>query len=101
MRWNFACPASASPADLLREIRLQIVASCPGPLEDDGWLHEIKHDGHRLLAIVAGGELKLISRNGHDRTALFCAPIEGGQRCRPPRWRDRGAGRCRDDARFS
>jgi ATP-dependent DNA ligase len=40
-------------------------------------LHEIKHDGHRLLAIVAGDDVKLISRNGHDRTHLFRAPFRG------------------------
>ena len=39
-------------------------------------LHEIKHDGHRLIAIVpARGKLKLLSRNGHDRTALFRGPF--------------------------
>ena len=42
----------------------------------DGWLHEVKHDGHRLVAIIAGGELKLISRNGYDRTQLFREPFE-------------------------
>jgi len=39
-------------------------------------LHEVKHDGHRLIAIAAGGELKPISRNGLDRTALFRLPFE-------------------------
>jgi bifunctional non-homologous end joining protein LigD len=44
--------------------------------EGDGWLHEIKHDGYRLLAIAAGDDLKLIGRNGHDRTALFRLPFD-------------------------
>jgi hypothetical protein len=36
------------------------------------WLHEIKHDGYRLAAILDGtGGLKLISRNGNDRTPCF------------------------------
>jgi ATP-dependent DNA ligase len=40
------------------------------------WLHEIKHDGHRLVAILDGhGGLKLISRGGHDRTPLFGSPF--------------------------
>jgi ATP-dependent DNA ligase len=34
-----------------------------------------KHDGHRLLAIVAGDTAKLLSRNGRDRTALFREPF--------------------------
>ena len=60
-------------------------------------LHEIKQDGHRLVAIVAGERLNLISRNGHDRTALFREPFrplaEAGlppmaQGRLDPRWRD-------------
>ena len=40
------------------------------------WLHEIKHDGHRLLAVTDGrGSLTLRSRNGFDRTHLFRAPF--------------------------
>jgi hypothetical protein len=30
-----------------------------------------------LLAIVSGDDLKLISRNGHDRTHLFREPFRG------------------------
>jgi bifunctional non-homologous end joining protein LigD len=55
-----------------RDVRLQIVSSS---LSGDGWLHEIKHDGHRLVATLAGERLNLISRNGHDRTALFGEPF--------------------------
>jgi bifunctional non-homologous end joining protein LigD len=36
----------------------------------------VKHDGHRLVAIAAAGDLTLIGRNGHDRTALFREPFE-------------------------
>ena len=57
-------------------MRLQIVASSPAPPDGEGWLHEIKHDGHRLVAIVGGGGcLSLISRNGYDRTEAFGAPF--------------------------
>ncbi len=57
-------------------VRLQIVTTTPAPPEGDGWLHEIKHDGHRLIAIVPGrGQLKLLSHNGFDRTPLFRGPF--------------------------
>ena len=57
-------------------VRLQIVTTTPAPPEGDGWLHEIKHDGHRPIAIVPGrGQLKLLSRNGFDRTPLFRGPF--------------------------
>lgn len=55
---------------------LQIVAPSAEPPEGDGWLQEIKNDGHRLIAIIAGCELKLISRNGYDRTEIFRLPFE-------------------------
>jgi len=48
----------------------------PAPPDGEGWLHEIKHDGHRLIAIVdSGGRLSLVSRNGYDRTEAFAAPF--------------------------
>ena len=36
----------------------------------------MKHDGHRLLAIVSGSGIRLLSRNGHDRTELFRLPFD-------------------------
>ena len=72
--WKTALP-SASPADLPPDVRLQIVSNCPEIPDGDGWLHEIKHDGHRLVAIVAPDRLTLLSRNGYDRTGLFREPF--------------------------
>lgn len=40
------------------------------PVGDD-WLHEIKFDGYRLLAIVEGGKARLMTRNNHDWTPRF------------------------------
>jgi len=73
---TFPLPAGVIPAELPQSVQLQIVQPCLAPPDGEGWLHEIKHDGHRLLAIVSAGEVKLISRNGHDRTALFRAPFD-------------------------
>jgi hypothetical protein len=52
--WKTALP-SASPAELPREVRLQVVSTCREIPEGDGWLHEIKHGGHRLVAVVVAG----------------------------------------------
>ena len=69
-------PSGAISASLPTDIRLQIVSPCVRPPEGDGWLHEIKHDGHRLIVIIPGrGSLKLLSRNGHDRTPFFRGPF--------------------------
>jgi bifunctional non-homologous end joining protein LigD len=74
MPLNF--PPGAVPANLPADIRLQIVTPCAQPPDGVGWLHEIKHDGHRLVAMIPDrGQLRLISRNGHDRTPLFRGPF--------------------------
>ncbi|MBO9718068.1 MAG: DNA ligase D [Pseudoxanthomonas sp.] len=39
------------------------------PPAGDGWLHEIKWDGYRLLADLVGGKARLRSRNDLDWTA--------------------------------
>ena len=39
----------------------------------DGWIHEIKLDGYRLLARVINKEVKLLTRNGHDWTSKLPA----------------------------
>jgi bifunctional non-homologous end joining protein LigD len=46
-------------------IDLPLVSPCPVPPAGDGWLHE-----------VGAGGLRLISRNGFDRTETFRAPFE-------------------------
>jgi bifunctional non-homologous end joining protein LigD len=37
----------------------------------DGWLFEVKWDGFRALAVVRGGDVQLVSRNGNDLTDRF------------------------------
>jgi bifunctional non-homologous end joining protein LigD len=70
-------PSAAVPAEIPRPVRLQIVAPSTAPPDGDGWLHEVKYDGHRLLAIIRSNKLHLLSRNGHDRTQLFGEPFAG------------------------
>jgi bifunctional non-homologous end joining protein LigD len=70
-------PPRALKASLPTRVHLQIVGSAAEPPAGDGWLHEIKHDGHRLVAVVDGtGVLRLLSRNGYDRSRLFRAPFQ-------------------------
>src|SRR5207248_3516961 len=69
-------PPGAVPANMPRDVRLQIVTPCKRPRSGDGWLHEINHDGHRLVAILPGDrQLMLLSRNGYDRTRVFREPF--------------------------
>ena len=41
------------------------------PPSDPGWLHEIKHDGFRIMARRDGAGVRLITRHGNDFTARF------------------------------
>lgn len=50
------------------------------PPQGDAWLHEVKWDGYRILAGVAGGKVALWSRNAlswNDRLPEIVAAIEG------------------------
>src|SRR4051812_46270566 len=70
-------PDRAAAAALPRTVTLQVCAAASEPPAGDAWLHELKHDGHRLIAVLDGrGGMRLISRNGYDRTEIFQAPFE-------------------------
>jgi len=43
---------------------------------DDGWIHEIKFDGYRMLAFVRDGRVKLVSRTANDWTRKFPNVVE-------------------------
>jgi ATP-dependent DNA ligase len=50
------------------------------PPSGPGWLHEIKHDGFRLMARRDPAGVRLLTRNGHDwtrRFPLIRAAVEG------------------------
>lgn len=49
----------------------QLATLVDDPPKAEGWLHEIKFDGYRLLALVGGGEARLLTRNGKDWTEKF------------------------------
>src|SRR3954447_8131013 len=39
----------------------------------DGWIHELKHDGFRVIALKDGDDVRLWSRNGRNWSADFLA----------------------------
>jgi len=41
------------------------------PPAGPGWIHEIKHDGFRIIAQRETGSTRLITRNGHDFSGRF------------------------------
>jgi bifunctional non-homologous end joining protein LigD len=58
---------------LVRRLTLQPCFPRPAkePPAGPGWLHEIKHDGFRILARREGGRLRLFTRHGTDFTARY------------------------------
>jgi bifunctional non-homologous end joining protein LigD len=46
------------------------------PPTGDAWLHEIKHDGFRVIARKEGGRVRLYSRPGNDLTDRFPLIVE-------------------------
>ena len=48
----------------------------PRPFHTKGWVYEEKYDGWRMLAVKEAGRVRLISRNGRDRTKRFHAIAE-------------------------
>jgi ATP-dependent DNA ligase len=40
------------------------------------WLHEIKHDGFRIIARKTGAQVRLYSRSGNDLTRRFPLIVE-------------------------
>jgi len=50
--------------------------SAPQPPSGDDWLHEIKHDGFRVIARKSGERVRLYSRAGDDLTDRFPLIVE-------------------------
>jgi ATP-dependent DNA ligase len=54
----------------------------PHPPSGDVWLHEIKHDGFRVIARKDGDRVRLYSRPGNDLTYRFPLIVESLARLR-------------------
>jgi ATP-dependent DNA ligase len=71
-----ALPLSSSPAPapLPSRVAFQLATSSHEPPAGDGWLCEVKHDGHRLAVIAdRNAGVWLLSRNGYERSRHFGA----------------------------
>jgi ATP-dependent DNA ligase len=63
------------------------IKSCQPTLSDKApsgpqWLHEIKHDGYRIIACKSGDQVRLWSRNGRDWSKEFLAVTDALQALR-------------------
>jgi bifunctional non-homologous end joining protein LigD len=46
------------------------------------WIHEVKHDGYRLIIQREGKRVRLFTRNGHDWSDRFPLIVEAALRSR-------------------
>jgi bifunctional non-homologous end joining protein LigD len=70
----------------------------PSPPSGGAWLHEIKHDGFRVIARKDGARVKLYSRPGNDLTYRFPLIVEAMAGLRARSWiLDGEAVACGDD----
>jgi bifunctional non-homologous end joining protein LigD len=65
----------------LRAVPMGFIAPClptnaPHPPSGEIWLHEIKHDGFRVITRKDGKRVKLYSRSGNDLTYRFPLIVE-------------------------
>jgi bifunctional non-homologous end joining protein LigD len=58
----------ARKAPLPRSFAPQLATLVTAAPEGDDWLHEVKHDGYRLVARVKGRDVRLLTRAGNDWT---------------------------------
>ena len=65
-----AAPAGR-PARLPDVPRPQLATLVDAPPEGADWLHELKLDGYRMLARIARGDVRLLTRAGNDWTDRF------------------------------
>lgn len=61
----------ARPAPFPRLLHPQLATLVDQVPSGDGWLHEMKFDGYRLLAFLRHGRCRLLTRNAKDWTGKF------------------------------
>ncbi|HEY4193659.1 MAG TPA: DNA ligase D [Mesorhizobium sp.] len=77
--WHSNKPAHGKAAskatlklDFIEPALARLEADAPGGKE---WLHEVKFDGYRMQAQIAGTEMHLLTRTGLDWTEKFVDPV--------------------------
>jgi bifunctional non-homologous end joining protein LigD len=74
-----ANPPSPERLDLLGAVKASfpdkispmLATLIDGPFDREGWSFEVKWDGHRSIAAIRSGKVRLVSRNGKSQNARF------------------------------
>ena len=67
MLWRASAGTRRPPGYIEPCIPTRVSKPPVGPL----WVHEIKHDGYRLIARKRDGRVRLFTRRGYDWTARY------------------------------
>ncbi len=62
---------AAKKGDLPPHIHPQLATLVDAPPAGDQWIHELKHDGYRLIARILDDDIRLFTRHGNDWTHRF------------------------------
>ena len=61
----------AKKAELPAKFPPQLASPVPSPPEGANWIHEIKYDGYRTIAVIQNGVTRLFTRKGQDWTKRY------------------------------
>ncbi|MBZ9735202.1 DNA ligase D [Mesorhizobium sp. CA18] len=70
-----AAKTKAGPGKRLEFIEPQLATLEKDAPAGEDWLHEVKFDGYRMQAQIAGSEVRLLTRAGLDWTDKFDGPV--------------------------
>ncbi|MBZ9885215.1 DNA ligase D [Mesorhizobium sp. CA10] len=70
-----AAKTKAGPGKRLEFIEPQLATLEKDAPAGEDWLHEVKFDGYRMQAQIAGSEVRLLTRAGLDWTGKFEGPV--------------------------
>ncbi len=69
-------PALRKPERPVRRFEPCLPRAAKKPPAGTGWIHEIKHDGFRIMAYRDGERVRLVTRNGFDFADRFPLVVE-------------------------
>ena len=75
-----AVARSSAAARLPTGVELQLARLVAAAPEGDGWLHEVKFDGYRVLLWKSGTDVRVTSRGEQDWTAKLPATVRAAAR---------------------
>jgi ATP-dependent DNA ligase len=76
VKTSFRMLSRTRPAPSAGFIEPCLLSLAERPPSGPGWIHEIKHDGYRLMARRDAAGVRLLTRNGHDWASRFPLIVE-------------------------